>query len=141
MVNSPNSAWGTATWRFSNSGDICIFRWPSLEFQRIPQEEAAGFRAVALEAYSCWNQRLGSLEPQNSREIKKVKGRQEPYHQSPVLFPCLQASIPQGMKNSVLVAQISGQANEPGLPGQTDGDYLPLGKGNSGHQAERCQKI
>lgn len=56
---------------FSKSKVICIPRWPSLQFQRIPNEEAAGFRMVALEAHSCCTGTLESLGPRITRQIEK----------------------------------------------------------------------
>lgn len=145
VVNSHNSAWGVATWRFSNSGDICISRWPRLEFQRIPQEEAAGFWVVALEAHSCWDGRLGSLEPPNTREIKKDKedkGRQEPYHQPPALFLLSPGLYSLGYEKKMSqLPRVGGQGNEIGLVGRGDRDCLPLGRGSSKHQEESCQNI
>lgn len=76
----------------SKSGDICIPRWPSLEFQRIPQEEAAGFWVVALEAHSCRAGRLGVWGPQTQDKIEKDKGITLPrsYYHSQLCSSCPQ---------------------------------------------------
>lgn len=39
-----------------------------------------------------------------------------------------------------LLSRVGGQAEETGQDGWGDRDCLPLGKVNSGHQAESCQK-